>query len=155
MSRSTNRRASLTEPEIWFKIVHVTPELRDLRPEARDHNQTVEIALGPKGTFEHGHIGTLTRQVPADRVVSAVPPGRGKPKRPQEPKTPRVAELLRKALEWRALLKSGEVATQAAIARREGIKRWTPKFGQVAKVGSRPRRRSLACHGRDGVIRLS
>ena len=33
--------------------------------------------------------------------------------------------------------------------------RWTPKFGQLAKVGSRPRRRSLACHGRDGVIRLS
>ena len=33
--------------------------------------------------------------------------------------------------------------------------RWTPKFGQLAKVGSRPRRRSLACHGRDGVILLS
>ena len=33
--------------------------------------------------------------------------------------------------------------------------RWTPKFGQLTKVGSRPRRRSLACHGRDGVIRLS
>ena len=33
--------------------------------------------------------------------------------------------------------------------------RWTPEFGQLAKVGSRPRRRSLACHGRDGVIRLS
>ena len=35
------------------------------------------------------------------------------------------------------------------------IQRWTPKFGQVVKVGSRPRRRSLACHGRDGVILLS
>ena len=33
--------------------------------------------------------------------------------------------------------------------------RWIPKFGQLAKVGSRPRRRSLACHGRDGVILLS
>ncbi len=33
--------------------------------------------------------------------------------------------------------------------------RWIPKFGQVAKVGSRPRRRSLECHGRDGVILLS
>ena len=33
--------------------------------------------------------------------------------------------------------------------------RWTPKFGQLTKVGSRPRRRSLACHGRDGVILLS
>ena len=35
------------------------------------------------------------------------------------------------------------------------MERWTPKFGQLAKVGFRPRRRSLACHGRDGVIRLS
>ena len=33
--------------------------------------------------------------------------------------------------------------------------RWTPKFGQLAKVGSRPRKRSLACHGRDGVILLN
>ena len=35
----------------------------------------------------------------------------------------RVAELLHKAIVWRALLKSGEVVTQAAIARREGISR--------------------------------
>ena len=111
------------EPEIWFKIVHITPEFRDVRPEATDHDQMVEIALGPKGTFEDGHIGTLTRRVAADRVLSAVPPRRGTPKRPQEPKTPRVAELLRKAIEWQALLKSGEVATQAAISRREGLTR--------------------------------
>lgn len=32
-----------------------------------------EIALGPKGAFENGNISTLTRQVPADRVVSAIP----------------------------------------------------------------------------------
>ena len=36
-----------------------------------------------------------------------------------------------------------------------GPQRWTPKFGQLAKVGSRPRKRSLACHGRDGVILLN
>ena len=113
----------LTEPEIWFRIAHITPELRDVRQEATDREQTVEIALGPKGTFENGHIGTLTRRVPADRVLSAVPPWRGKPKQPQEPKTPRVAELLRKAIEWRALLTSGEVSTQAAIGRREGVTR--------------------------------
>ena len=61
--------------------------------------------------------------MPADQVFSAVPPGRRTLKRPQEPKTPRVAELLRKAIAWRALLKSGEAATQAAIARREGLTR--------------------------------
>ena len=72
MCRSTNRRSSLTEPEIWFRIVHITLETRDLRQKVTDRAQTVEIALGPKGTFENGHIGTLTRRVPADRVVSAV-----------------------------------------------------------------------------------
>ena len=61
--------------------------------------------------------------MPADRVVSAVPPRRGKPKPPREPKPPRVVELLRKAIEWQALLESGEVSNQAAIARREGITR--------------------------------
>ena len=33
--------------------------------------------------------------------------------------------------------------------------RWTPDFGQVAKVGSRPQRRSLECPERDGTTRLS
>ena len=35
------------------------------------------------------------------------------------------------------------------------FQRWTLKFGQLAKVESRPRKRSLECHGRDGVIPLS
>jgi hypothetical protein len=83
----------------------------------------VLIALGPNGAFENGNIGTVTRQVPADRVVSAVPPRRGNPKPPKEPRTPRVVELLRKAIEWQALLESGEVPNQAEIARRERITR--------------------------------
>ena len=123
MCRSTNRRASLTEPEIWFRIVHITPELRAVRQEATDRAQTVEIALGPKGTFDNGNIGTLTRRVPADRVVSAVPPWRSKPTPPKVPTTPRVVELLRKAIEWQALLESGEATSQAEVARREGLTR--------------------------------
>jgi hypothetical protein len=43
------------------------------RKVAAYREQTVEIALGPKGAFENGNIGALTRQVPADGVVSAVP----------------------------------------------------------------------------------
>ena len=66
-SRSTNRWSSLTEPEIWFRLVHITPERRDLRQETTHRAQTVEIALVPKGTFENGNIGTLTRRVPAAR----------------------------------------------------------------------------------------
>jgi len=56
-------------------------------------------------------------------VLSAFPPGRGDPKPPREPKTPRVVELLRKAIEWEVLLKSGKVASQADIARQEGVSR--------------------------------
>jgi hypothetical protein len=136
MYRSTNGRASLAEPEIWFRIVHVAVPARaraghacaggdgaDGAPVAAYREQTVEIALGPQGAFENGNIGRLTRRVPADQVVSAIPPRRGKPKPPKEPKTPRVVELLRKAIEWQALLASGEAPNQAAIARREGITR--------------------------------
>jgi hypothetical protein len=120
MYRSTNGRASLAEPEVWFRILHVAV---DGAPVAAYREQTVEVALGPKGAFENGNVGTLTRRVPADQVVSAIPPRRGKPKPPKEPKTPRVVELLRKALEWQALLESGEVRNQAEIARREGLTR--------------------------------
>ena len=45
-----------------------------------------------------------------------------------------------------------EARREKPVSRRE---RWTPEFGQLAKVGSRPRRRSLECHGSDGVILLS
>jgi len=77
----------LAEPEIYFRIIHVGPDRRNGISEYREH--TVEIAPGPKGAFENSNIGTLTRRVPADRVVSAVPrrhPGRhGRPRRrPQQ-----------------------------------------------------------------------
>ncbi len=46
---------------------------------------------------------------------------------------------------------------EETVVGKEGIgrERWTPKFGQLVKVESRPRRRSLECHGRDGVFRLN
>ena len=55
--------------------------------------------------------------------MAAVPARRGNPKPPKRPKTPRVVELLRKALEWQDLLDSGEVPNRAAIAKREGLTR--------------------------------
>jgi hypothetical protein len=85
--------------------------------------QTVDITLGPKGAFENGNVGTLTRRVAADRLVHAVPARVLQRKPPKAPKTPRVVELLRKAIEWQALLESGEASNQAAIARQEGITR--------------------------------
>jgi len=106
---------------VWFRIVHIT--LEGNVGSATYREQTVEIALGPKGAFENGNIGILTRQVPAGQVVSAVPPPRGKPKPPKVPRTPPVVEFLRKALEWRALLASGEAKNQSDIARHEGISR--------------------------------
>lgn len=92
-------------------------------PGATYREQAVEIALGPNGAFENGNIGTVTRRVAADQVVSAVRPRQGEPKPPRVPKTPRVVELLRKAIEWQGLLESGEILNQAAISRQEGITR--------------------------------
>jgi len=133
MCRSTNGRPSIAEPEVWFRIVHVAVDGTNGAPVAAParrslgeggyREQTVEIALGPKGAFENGNVGRLTRRVPADQVVHAVPPRVLNRKPPKAPRTPRVVELLRKAIEWQALLESGEVANQAAIARREGITR--------------------------------
>jgi len=85
--------------------------------------QTVEIALGPKGAFESGSVGTLTRRVSADRVVNVAAKARRPAKPPRQPRTPRVVELLRKAQEWRRQIDEGEVLSQAEIARREGLTR--------------------------------
>ena len=82
-SRCTNRRGSLAEPEVWFRIVHIT--LEDPASSTTYVEQTVEIALGPKGAFENESIGTMMRRVPSSQVVSAIPPPRGKPRPPKAP----------------------------------------------------------------------
>ena len=87
------------------------------------HEQTIEVALGPKGAFENGNVCALTRRMAADQTVRAFPIGRGNSRSPRELKTPRVVDLLRKAIEWQALLESGKIANQTDIARREGITR--------------------------------
>ena len=115
MRQSTNRR-SVAEPQVWFRIVHVAPDGHHRAIGATYREQTVEIALGPKGAFKNGNVGAVTRRVAADRVVSAQPEPRGRPKPLKEPKTPRVVELLRRAIMWQALLDSGEVRNQAEIA---------------------------------------
>ncbi len=123
--RNSSRRGrpGWAEPEVWFRIVHVAVDGLNGAHMAAYREQTVEIALGPKGAFENGNIGTMTRRVPAERVINALPPRVRSRKPPKVPQTPRVVELLRKALEWQALLKSGEASNQAAIARHEGITR--------------------------------
>ena len=116
MCRSTNRQ---TEPEVWFRIVHIAQEGHNGAPVAAYREKTVEIALGPKGAFENGNIDALRLRAPPSQVVSPTPPD----KPAKVPKTPRVVELLRKAIEWNALLESGQITTQADIARQEGITR--------------------------------
>ena len=103
ISRSTNRRSSAAELEIWFRIVHITPELMGVRP---------------------------------------------------EPKTPRVANLLRQAIVWRALLKSGEVSTQAAIAHREGLTRArVTRILGLLRLAPEIQHYILRCPGRWGARR--
>jgi len=86
-------------PEVWFRILHVAPDSHNVSPEAELLEQTVEIALGPKGAFENGSVGTLTRRVTADRVVNTAAKARRPAKPPKQPRTPQVVELLRKAQE--------------------------------------------------------
>ena len=116
MCRSTNRQV---DPEVWFRVVHLPQKGHNGAPVATYREQTVEIALGPKGAFENGNVGALKLRAPPSHGVSSVPPSN--PER--IPKTPRVVELLRKAIEWKALLESGQAVTQAEIALKEGVTR--------------------------------
>ena len=50
MSRSTNRQGSVAEPEVWFRIVHIT---LDGPPAGAYREQAVEITLGPQGSLHH------------------------------------------------------------------------------------------------------
>jgi hypothetical protein len=67
MCRSTNRHV---DPEVWARSVHLGQF--DHRGDAVAYYRelTVEIALGPKGAFENGNIGALTRRMPTDGVVT-------------------------------------------------------------------------------------
>lgn len=92
---SMRTRPGLVEPEVYFRVVHVAPVRHHGAPVAACREQRVDIALGPKGSFENGATSTLIRRVVTDQVVSAVPLHRDKPKTPKESKTPRGIELLR------------------------------------------------------------
>ena len=123
-------RPGWVEPDIYFRIVHVAGDGHHSAPMAAYREQRVEIALGPKGAFDNGNIGALTRRVSGDRTVSAVLQVRGNPKPPRGPQTPRVAELLRKAIEWRRQLDTGEVRgiRPTLPAGRESHAHVSPKF---------------------------
>jgi len=50
-------RRGKPELEVYFRITHIALEERD--GHTAYWEQTVEIALGPKGAFENGNIGAL------------------------------------------------------------------------------------------------
>jgi len=60
-------RPGWVEPEVYFRVVHLTQDGHGCAPVATYREQTVEIALGPKGAFENGNIGALVRRVPGTR----------------------------------------------------------------------------------------
>ena len=90
--------------------------------------QTADPFL-PKADHPRSGFAEAFAQLPKTRTPKNGPPPESvssvgpEPQAAQDPRTPRVAELLRKAIEWQALLESGEAPNQAAIARREGITR--------------------------------
>ena len=103
--------------------MHVAAGDHNNLPGKEFHEQTVEIALGLNGAFQDGNVAALTRRAAPKRILTATPARRAKSTSPRQPRTPRVAALLRKALSWEAQLESGDIANQAAIAAREGVTR--------------------------------
>ena len=77
---SMRTRPERVEPEVWFRIVHLAQDNHSGAPVAAYREQTVEIALGPKGAFENGNIGALRLRAPPGQGVSEVRPSRGNPK---------------------------------------------------------------------------
>ncbi len=121
MCRSTNRRSSVVQPEVYFRLVRTNP--LSMSTSSICCEQTIEITLGPKGAPESVDISTWTGRTPTDHALCSIRPPRGKRKPPKQPKTPRVTELLRKAIKWHGDLEAGKVSNQAEIARREGLTR--------------------------------
>ena len=80
-------RPGRVEPEVYFRIVHAAQNGHSSALVAAYHEQTVEIAPGPKGAFENGNIGALRLRAPPSRVIS-MPPQGSNHKLPREPKTP-------------------------------------------------------------------
>ncbi len=73
MSRSTNRSRA-AGPEIWFRIVHSAVPSENCALLAAYREQEVEVAFGPLGVLEDcDDVGTLSRRIDADQVVSVVP----------------------------------------------------------------------------------
>ncbi|HWP37357.1 MAG TPA: hypothetical protein VNL18_07365 [Gemmatimonadales bacterium] len=59
-----------------------------------------------------------------------------------------MVELLRKVLEWQALLESGEVRNQAQVARREGITRaWVTQVMGVPQLAPETQQHILSMPG--------
>jgi hypothetical protein len=84
MRQSTNQR-SVAGPQVWFRITHIAPDGHHRALGDAIREQTVEIALGPKGAFKNGNVGAVTRQVAVNRIVRAVlGPGasQGRPESP-------------------------------------------------------------------------
>jgi len=116
-------RPEVVDPEVWFRVFHLAQDAQSGTRTDTYREQIVDISIGPKGAFENANIGALTRRVSADWVVDALPPLQGNLELPKVPRTPRVVELLRKAIEWQILLEFGEIVNKADIARQEGITR--------------------------------
>jgi hypothetical protein len=82
---SMRTRPGWIEAEVYFSIIHLAQVGHPGVTLPPHCEQAVEITLGPKGAFENGNIGVLTRRVPSDSVISGMPPRQGKPKPPREP----------------------------------------------------------------------
>jgi hypothetical protein len=94
-------------------------------------NAPVNNLFRPAPAGDNGGNRGLKRHVRSDQVVHAVSPNQVKKKPPKTPKEPRIKQLLEQARKWQDLLDTGQVTSQAAIARLEGTTR-----GRVTQIMS-------------------
>lgn len=113
--------------EVWFRVVHDATALPSPVTAGVRIAQPIGVTIGPVVAFRPDMTVSLSRQVPAMRVIHPVLPGRGiSQKTTAAQKAPRplpVAETIKRARAWDELLKSGQVKNRAEIARREGLSR--------------------------------
>ena len=103
MCRSANQLRA-RGPEACLRVVH-----RDLYSAMASNGQShsIEIAVGSE-----------------DQLTDCIRPTRKRPPRPPKRlKSAQVTHLLKMAVTWRSQLDSGQIASQADLARREGVTR--------------------------------
>ena len=117
------------EIEAIFRIVYEGLLTRTGYQLPACREKRIEVSLQPVENTETPNIGILAHRTPVEQVASALPLPSADLNLPNAFRIPRVVALLQKAIEWQALIESGECTSQTEIAARECLTR-----GRVTQI---------------------